>query len=600
MSKSSFDYNNDIIAAFLRRLKPPVKTLPSRWANDNLYLPASSNARSGRISLSNLQKQMIDAATEPGVKEIIFCCSSQIGKSVSILALLGWSICGEGNGLLLVRPDIADTKSYQADILEPTFKATPAIRNQLRGRSTTDTWGFIGGNLFFASAWKPSSMAGKACRVAFLDELDRMPRSSGKEGSPVDLTRQRLTTFGHKGLLVVASTPTIDGDSPITDHYKRGDCRVFNITCRECGDTAPLTKERLYFEPGRAAETAALKCFACGCVANEAQRLRMIEQGRFVATNPNGERGVLSFHCNALASEFISLAEIAEKVDNAKDAEAKKSVANLVWGEAYTPANELEMDADILAARAIPIRAPYPGDIDHICAAIDCQGAGRLEVMYMGQIEATRARYVLDRVVIPGDPSADAVWRKASLALDRTFQMDDRREIAVTATVCDAGYATQKVLDFCNAERQRGKVIYPIFGRAKGFGKAEPIKQSALLRGTMHGLILNVDEWKLAVVKALQREPGTEDSLTLPDHLGDKFYAQYAAEKLALRYLRTGRSELYWEKTRGQANEAHDLSGYCFALLSITKGRSKSIAKSEDTPQLSIAQQLQRINQRAA
>jgi hypothetical protein len=120
---TGFDESSDIVAAFMRRLAPPKKMLPSKWANDNLYLPAEANARPGRIKVSSLQRQMIDAAAEPGIREIIYCCSSQIGKSVSILALLGWSICGEGNGLLLVRPDIADTKSYQADIIEPTFAA---------------------------------------------------------------------------------------------------------------------------------------------------------------------------------------------------------------------------------------------------------------------------------------------------------------------------------------------------------------------------------------------------------------------------------------------------------------------------------------------
>lgn len=595
---TGFDENQDIIAAFMRRLAPPKKMLPSKWANENLFLPASANARPGRIKLSNLQRQMIDAAAEPGVRELIYCCSSQIGKSVSILALLGWAMCGEGNGLLLVRPDITDTKSYQADILEPTFAATPAIRRVLKGRDTVDTKSFIGGNLFFASAWKPSSMAGKAVRVAFLDELDRMPRQSGKEGSPVDLTRQRLHTFGHKGLLVVASTPTIEGDSPITDHFARGDKRIFHVTCPDCGDVAPLSKERLIFDPGRAAETARLTCKACGAVHDEAQRLRMIDQGRFVATNPNGERGVLSFHCNALASDFVSLAEIAEKVDNAKTADEKKAVCNLTWGEAYSPSNELEIDEGILAARAVPTRPPYPGRIEHIVAGIDVQGAGRLEVMYMASAPE-RERMVIDRVIIPGDPSADAVWRKASQALDRTFLLDDGREIPVAATYCDAGYATQKVIDFCVAERARGRQIWPTFGRP-GFNRPDT-KETQLLRGVMHGLTLGVDNLKLAVLKSLQADAGTPNSLTLPDHLDDKFFVQYTAEKLQMRFLRSGHSELYWEKNRSIRNEALDLSVMCFAALGNTTGKAKSVATSgEEQPRLSIAEQLNRINKRAA
>ena len=293
--------------------------------------------------------------------------------------------------------------------------------------------------------------------------------------------RRRLHTF-RRSLLVLASTPVFAATSRIALEYERGDKRLFFVECKHCQDWAPITQARLHFEPGKP-EGAMLKCESCGVLADESERLRMLESGEWRAT-ATGAPGVVSMHLNELGSPFSSLAKVAAQVDAAKSLEQRKAVQNLCWGLPFEAANEIENEPGELMARAIEIRAPYPAAVDFITLGADVQ-SNRLELSIVGHAKAGET-WVLDHVILPGDTASSPVWNDLAAVMSRTFQLEDERELPISVTFIDAGFQTEHVARFCHSQRAKGHRVAPTFGRA-GFDRPA-VKEGSKIKGLMRGL----------------------------------------------------------------------------------------------------------------
>ncbi len=558
-----------LLTPWLAALKPAARVLPSEWAEANLVLPKASNARPGRLRLTAAQRGMVDAAAEPGVREIVFMTSTQVGKSMAINSLLGWTAAGEAGPVLLVRPDDSDAKAYIRESLDPLIAASPSLRKIVgAGANGLDGIGFKsfpGGSLSIASSWKAAALAARAIRVLICDEVDRFANVvSGGEGEPVALAKRRLQTFAHASLTILASSPTMKATSRIAAHHARGEQRVLKIQCVECGDMDDVTPDRLAFEPGRP-ETARLLCLCCGHRATEAQRLAMVEDGKWFATTA-GEPGVVSFQMGELASEFSSLETVAAQVDAAKTLEAKKVLTNTVFGLPFESEAEAEVDASDLERRAVAVASPYPAAIDFISAGVDVQ-ADRLEITILATAPAEAI--VLDHVVLYGDTSGTRVWTELDALLSRTFRTVDQRELPVSATFVDAGFQTQAVADFVVTQAPKGRKAWAIFGR-QGFDRPA-LKAGARVRSLARSYILGVDNLKLGVVKALAGSDGIKP-ICLPSHLDSGYFAQLTAERLEVRHVR-GYPRYGWIKERHTRNEALDCLVYAVAAATLIPGR---------------------------
>jgi phage terminase large subunit GpA-like protein len=573
-----------IFAAMLRALAPPPNTKPSEWAEQNLVLPRESNARPGKLRLTNLQKQIVDAAAEPGTRELILMTSAQIGKTTAIHAILGHAICGEGGPLLNVRPDENDVSSYCKETLDPLIAASPALRQAI-SHSNANLKTFAGGSLALASSYKAPQLSGKAIRFGIIDELDRCAAvTSNGEGRPEDLVRRRLHTF-RRSLLLLASTPTFAATSRIASNYERGDKRLFFVKCEHCGDEAPITQDRLYFESGQP-DGARLLCEGCGALADEAERLRMVATGEFRSTT-QGEPGVVSIHANELCGEFSSLTKVAAQVDSAKSLEQKKTVVNLCWGLPFEASSEVENNASELQSRAEPIEAPYDSAFDFITCGVDIQ-ASRIEAQFLASKADGATRAVLDHVILHGDTTGPAPWTDLDALMAREFRMRDGRNLALSVTFIDGGFQTEAVARFVMKQRAKGRRAHIVFGR-DGFDRVA-VKEGSKVKGLLRGLILGVDNIKLNVAKSLQ-----SGATKLPSHLDADFFDQLAAERLAVRYVK-GFPRTHWEKDKDARNEAFDALVYATAAASLVNGRA-SRAEGKAKPQTTdIAARLAALN----
>jgi len=558
-----------IVAAILEGFRPALKMAPSAWAEQNMVLPQSSNSRPGKLALTRYQKGLVDAVAEPGVKVAVFMLASQSGKSISLDCILANGIANDPGPILHVSPTEGKAFGFVRDRLDPLIAASPALRSLVgsgaKGVDSKSAKTFPGGSLNVASSYKPDDLAARSIKLLIEDEIDRFAVSAGIEGDPVMIAMKRLTTY-RDGVACLASTPTFKGTSRINAWFDRGDQRRFHVSCRDCGVLAPLHKERLDFTPGEP-ETARLKCLDCGHKATEAERLIMVRAGEWIPTNDNGEPGVVSFHANELISEFSSLETIARAVDAAKSIHEKRVLTNTVWAEAYEATAEVELNPSELEARAEPIHGkPCPNAIDHVVAGVDIQG-NRIELTFLGVNKKTKEKWVLDHVILPGNTSAEEVWRQLDDCLGRKFALEDGRVLPLAMAGVDSGNGrdTASVAAFVARQLAKGRLCYGVKGVG---GDDKPmITPGSKMKGFMHRvLLIGVDNAKLAVQKELALPVPGPNTIHLPDHLQSDYFEQLAAEEQRVSYLR-GFPRYKWHKKDEHArNEAFDCLVYASAI----------------------------------
>lgn len=563
-----------IVAAFLDSLRPALKIAPSAWAEQNIVLPQSSNARPGPLRLKKYQRGLVDAVAEPGVKVVVYMLAAQSGKSIALDCILSNGIANDPGPILHVSPTEGKAFAFMRDRLGPLIAASPTLRRLVgagvKGVDSKSAKTFPGGSLNVASSHKPDDLSARAVKLLVQDEIDRFTASAGIEGDPVALAMKRTTTY-RNAVTCLASTPTFKGTSRISAWHDRGDQRKFHVSCLECGTLKPLDKERLIFTPGEP-ETARLTCIDCGHKATEAQRLHMVRAGDWIAT-ADGEPGVVSFHANELISEFSSIETVAGAVDAAKTLEAKRVLANTVWAEAYEATAEVELVPSELQARAETIQPPYPKAISFVVAGVDIQ-SNRIEASLVG-VSKTGEKWILDHAIAGGDTSGDSVWRDLDAVLGRTFLLDDKRILPLSAVAIDSGFNTSAVAIFVSQQRAKGRRCFAIKG-ISGFDKPV-LREGARMRGVTHRvLLIGVDNVKLATQKALALPVPGPNSIHLPNHLQSDHFDQLAAERLEVSYVR-GFPRYRWTKDAHARNEAFDCLVYANSIATLVKNPSAAI-----------------------
>ncbi|MDR3421967.1 MAG: phage terminase large subunit family protein [Xanthobacteraceae bacterium] len=583
-----------VAAAFLGALKPPPRIAPSEWAEQNLVLPQGVS-RPGALKLTVPQRGMVDAVAESDAKVIVFMTAAQIGKSTAIDCILANSIVNDPGPTLYVAPDESAAHSYVRDRFDKLIAATPALRAVVgvgaKGVDSKDAKSFPGGELHTASSFKANDLAARSIRLICQDEIDRFARTvPGGEGDPVALAIKRTTAW-RNAVTVLSSTPTFKATSRIAAWYERSDKRLFHVACPSCGVIAPLAKERIVFEAGKP-EAARLYCLDCGEATDEAGRLNMIRAGSWIATAA-GEKGVIGFHANSLISEMESLTSIAQNIDSAKTPDQRRVLTNTTFGEPFESLSELELVPSELQALAIPIAAPYPKAIDFVVAGCDVQ-TNRLECSYMGVNKATGAKWILDHVVLNGDTSGPTVWTDLDRALARTFELEDKRVIPITASLVDSGFNTGMVVPFVSTQRAKGRRVFASKG-VTGFHR-QPIVEGAKNRGATHRvMLLGIDGLKINVTKGLTLPVGTPNAIATPDHLQSDYWAQLAAERLDTKITNRGRPDMAWIKTPNQNNEAFDCAVMCCAAALLVKNPAAAV-NAPKSPTISLAEHAARLH----
>jgi len=598
-----------LLAPILSQFAPPPELTVSAWADAERILPDTS-AEPGRWRTSRVpyMREPMEQVTDPAVTMIVIQASAQVGKSETLLNVLGYHIAHDPCPMLLVQPTIDMAEAFSKDRLAKSIESTPALAAKVReGRgpaseSTLRHKVFAGGFLALAGANSAASLAQRAVRLLLCDDLDRFPAELEDEGDPVDLAIKRTTTFWNRKVLLV-STPTITGGR-IDTWYQRSDRRRFFVPCPRCGrmdylafsDTQHLHVVFEGRDPETAPASAHLRCPApesggCGGRIEDHERVAMVAQGEWRPTATAKEAGCAGYHVWEAYSPWSSLREIVGKFLSALDRgrAALKVFVNTTLGEAFEEQTQRVEPVGLLARREGygPEGVEVPTPACCLVAGVDTQD-NRFEVLVLAYGPGEE-KWVVDWRQVPGDPKQAETKAGLLDALTRRYRHAVGVSLPILAACIDSGgHRTDDVYDFVLAHQHLR--IYATIGRAGLSGKPLVSAPSEKRYGRSSRPVplrtINVDDAKARVLSDLAlplpapgcRAPG---AWHLPRHLDtvdEGFVHQLTAEQLVTRRSKVGVAYQVWVQIR-EANHALDCAVLALAALRLLNPNLADMAR---------------------
>ena len=586
-------YAKTIYRRIFSKLKPPPEMKMSDWADQYRRLSQGASAEPGRWRTEKVphQKEIMDTIADVKVKKVVVMSSAQIGKTEgAVLNTIGYYMHYDPAPVLIMQPTIQMAEAFSKDRLSKMLQDTPVLSGLVndKGRNTGNTILqkiFPGGHITMVGANSPSSLASRPIQILLADEVDRYPATAGKEGDPLFLASERLTTFWNSKEVYV-STPTIKDASRIEIEYQHSSQGEWNVPCPECGELQPLEWSGVVFDRDNL-DSIQYACAKCGCISPEAAWKKHFKEGRYIHADP--ENPVKGFHLNALGSTLAQWKDIAEKFILANEEKKKgnieplKSWTNTKMGQTWEEEGT-QVDDEELLKRRERYNCEVPPEVLYLTAGVDTQD-DRFEIEVVGW-GAEYESWGIQYSVLYGDTSnlQHQVWADLDAFLAQTFQKPDGTRMKIICTCVDSGgHRTNQVYKFCKARFNRR--IFAIKG-SNDSAAAYIRKPTKSNREQAYLFTLGVDTGKSLLLQRLQVEEEGPGYCHFPKEenkgYGESYFIGLTAEKQVLVYKK-GRPFFEWriKDAAHKRNEALDCRNYASAAIEI----SGVPLKKPDTPQ---------------
>jgi len=561
----------------MRLMTPPPRLSVAEWADQKRMLDSQSSAEPGRwlTSRAEYQRGVMDACSDPAVREVVFMCAAQLGKSECLNNTIGYYMDYDPCPILLMQPTLDLAMAYSKDrITAGLLKSTPSLRDKVKDSKVKDSGNthlhkvFPGGALSLVGSNSPSSLASRPIRVVLCDEVDRYNVSAGEEGDPISLAKRRTATFWNRKIILV-STPTSKGASRIETAYEESDQRRYFVPCHDCGSEQTLKWSQVQWDDGDH-RSARYICEHCGSIWTDSDRNRAVSRGRWLAARPF--IGVAGFHLNALYSPWAVLADAVEEFLAArKDPMRLKTFVNTFLGETWEEQGD-QVDDYSISKRKESYPA-MPEEVVLLTAGVDVQD-DRLEVEIVGW-GAGEESWQIDYHIIYGDPSAPRLWAQLDEILLKTYDHPTGEDMIIRATCVDSGgHHTRAVYNY--AKTRAGHRVFAIKGVG---GEGKPIigRASRNNVGKVPLYAVGVDTAKELHYSRLRIEEPGPGYCHFQAKRDDEYFRQLTAEKMVTTYHK-GYPKRAWVKTRTR-NEALDVRVYAIAAFHILNVNMDSVVR---------------------
>lgn len=434
----------------LKFLKPPEDITVSEWADKYRILDAKTSAMPGpwRTEQTPYLKGIMDEFNNYETEEIVYIKPTQVGGTECLQNMAGYIIQQDPAPTMIVYPTDKLAESISENRLQPMIKAAPTLKKRfLENESSKLELQFDGMYLTLAGSNSPSSLASKAIRFLFLDEVDKYPGASKKEADPISLARERTKTF-HNRKIFITSTPTLKTghiwkakeDADIEKH--------FFVPCPHCGEYIEFKWKQVHFpkEEGMSladrAEFASYVCQECGCVITDQDKPDMLRLGewRTVKQNTKFVRKV-AFWMNTLYSPFVRFSEVVKEFLKSKDdSEQLQNFVNSWLAEPWED-TKLKTNADLVMERQTEYEElVVPDWAKMLTGGVDVQ-----ENCLYWTIRAWGS-YLTSQNIAHGQAFS---FQEVERVMNLEYQMPDGTPMVVALALIDSGYNADLVYDFC-------------------------------------------------------------------------------------------------------------------------------------------------------
>ena len=571
--------------AIAHALKMPPNLTLTEWSDKNRNLSKEASSEHGEwvTARTPYMLEIYDNVMKEKIRKVVLQFGSQLAKTEFILNSFGWYAHLDPCPMMVVQPTDTLASEFSKERVAPMIRDCDVLRglikdaNQKNSGNTVTHKMFPGGFLAFKGAASPAGLASKPIKVLFMDEVDRYPKSSGDEGSPITLAEKRVQTYDdHK--IIITGTPTIKGQSEIEAEYEKGSMAKYYVKCPECGEGNELLFDNLSWDLNEADELKVDKvemiCEYCGCGSNE--EAWKAEKGEWIHEYP--ERTTLSYKLSALASVMRTWTSIVEEYLEKKDNEQELiSFVNTVLGESYEQSLAEVLDHEILLKRREVYEAEVPDEVLLLTAGVDVQdGWLAIEVVGHGLDNET---WGIQYKILSGNLEESEIWEELDEFLMKKFYYADGTGINIYSTCIDTGgHHTEASYDFVKP-RETYRRIFGIKGLG---GENVPIINGFRLTKNkkINLLSLGVNALKdmtMGRLKISEPGPGYCHYPSDPILKYDEQYFKALTAEAKLVNKKTGK--VTWTQVR-KRNESLDCRNYALAAKEVfTKLDIKKLAQ---------------------
>ena len=274
------------------KLKRPPKLTVSEWADTHRILGRdSSEPGPWRTDRTPYLREIMDSFTDGDVARITFQKSARVGGSEVLNNCVMYSVDMDPGPVLYVLPTEDAAKDEATGRLRGMFNSSRRMRHHIpkyKAWATAEALRLDSMTIHMAWANSPVTLTRRTIRRVVFDELDNCEKSAGKLGDNLTLAAERTTTWGHRGMVLGVSTPTIPGAS-CNREFEASDKRHYHVPCPLCGvyqvlqwDQIKIPKDERDPNVIEAGALAWYECIACHGRIDEHRRQWMVARGVWV------------------------------------------------------------------------------------------------------------------------------------------------------------------------------------------------------------------------------------------------------------------------------------------------------------------------------
>jgi len=548
--------------------KSPEKLTVSEWADKFRILGEKDSAQPGpwRTERTPYLKGIMDAFNDEEIKDITFVGGSQLGKTVAEQNMIGFAIDQDPGPMVIVYPTDKLAEFTSENRLEPMIQLSPALAGRYDKRAS-EKLELQFDNMYIAllGANSPSNLASRPVRYVFFDEVDKFPKWSGNEGSPIQLAGERTKTFFNSKIVKV-STPTV-ATGNIWRSYESADARFkYKIACPHCGH-----RQILKFRPQKKGESGGIKwpegmvepalvkfsawyeCEHCQGRIDDRHKMDMLRRGDWEAENtPIGRVRSVGFHINSIYSPWVTFGDVAAKFLASKD--IPEELMNFVnsWLAEPWENKSSKMQANIVLEKQLEYeRGTFPEQAQLLTLGVDVQ----LNHFWWG-VRAWGPKLTSWLV----DYGRVETWAEIETIMDRPYPSIWGEVAHINLACIDSGYNADEVYQFCAMHMD---VCLP----TKGSSKPMRSRHSVSMIDKYAGLRLYVfdsNQFKDFVAGRLTIAPGIPGSWNVYQGCDQRYADMICAEQKNEIKDKKGRVTYEWQPISSHAqNHMLDVEVNC-------------------------------------
>ena len=581
LTRIQLDVLENVLNNALLALKPEDPMRVSEWAAKYRYMGANETSRPGpwRNEIVPYLVDIMDSLNKDGIEQITFLKPTQVGGTECGINILGYIISQAPCRVMYVLPNKDALEDFSQDRLQKVLTSNECFHGKFEATNSKNAMlRYAGGFCKFGSAQSPTDLASWSVPVIVLDEIDKFPKMSGKEASPLKLAEERTKNWSGKKKMFFWSTPTLK-TGHIYQLYEAADVRYeYNVPCPHCGKMQPLKWKYVKFDAHQPATVvehdAHYECCFCKGVITDKDKPDMLNKGRWLPTNEcEGQPRSVAYALNSLYSPWVSFGKMAaEFIRSKNDPLLLMNFVNSWLGEPWESKSAV-MEADIVLKHktdcpmyVVPDWCQLlTGGVDvqkgYLYWQIDCWGPG-----------ITSQRLAYGKCI---------GWDELEKVMDTIWTGEDgKSQYQVCIYGIDTGFRTEEVYDYC--WKHQG-VAFPVKGSSvhmAAYLRPTNIEPRMPGRTPLQLWIVNTDQYKNEIAQRLEMPIGRGSWMLNADC--DLEYAEQITSEH--RVMDDKGRETWKPKTSAKQNHLWDCSVYSFAVADLVNMRALQDVIIDDTP----------------